>query len=93
MDNVTLIRVISGVLAGFRLPSALVCLTYDPGMEENAQDADPFAEPVTRMDCARLDRRLSMGAGGHAGQSGSTQRGGILFKLRTAHASPGSVLF
>ena len=25
-------------------------------MEEDAQDADPFTEPVTRMDCARLDR-------------------------------------
>jgi hypothetical protein len=57
MDNVTLIR-----RAGcFCFPSTLVCLTYDTGVEENAQDADPFAEPVSRMDSPRLDRSVSVG--------------------------------
>jgi hypothetical protein len=61
MDNVTLIRIISGVLATsvFLLP--LYVLPTILAWKKTHRMPIPFAEPVPRMDSARLDRSVSMG--------------------------------
>jgi hypothetical protein len=61
-------------------------------MEENAPDTNPFTEPVTRVDYARLGWSPNMGIRGRAGQSGPTRPRDILSKLREAQSRPGSVL-